>query len=217
MPLMRALIAATALLGACSTRIPPSPTIVRAALLSTVSEDAAVATVTLDVVEATNASDVVTEASVDASDGATVSDDERLLRAVAAGTVPIGSVIDPARGIVVTRYLEAGPRGGHRTIVQHRLCGAAVEHDTSLHRMLTTAMAQADNSEIDCGDDDCAVPGMEWTASFHARFARGATGNRVLVRFSEQSEADLPDAWVTRANTFAAQAEANALSHPCPH
>ncbi len=143
---------------------------------------------------------------------------ERLLRGLADGSIPLAASVDPALGVVMVSYLEAGPNGGRERHTSRRLCGAAAARDAALRQRLQALVTQAREMGDGpaCDAESCAAPGMEYQPTLRVHFARRPDGSRVLVGAMQVSEAALTDEWITRARAYVDASLARARSTPCP-
>lgn len=113
-----------------------------------------------------------------------VSPREALLRELAAGRQTVAAHSDPAQGVLVVEYVEAGPGPGGRAVRRaRRLCGAAIARDRELPRMLRDAITQAESFELACEGDACTVSGMEYAPVWRVTFAGDAVTS--VMRLSE--------------------------------
>lgn len=217
MTLTRALLMPMLLMvGACGRRsggapaIEPAPRpVVAADVPAVVDAPAAVDVPAADAPAAVDAPPAQSEAAAA---------NERLLRGLADGTIPMATGVDPARGVVMVTYLEAGPNGGRERHASQRLCGAAVARGDVVRRRLQALVAQS--REMDeppaCDDNGCVARGMEYQPALRARFALRADGTRVLVGAMEISETLLGDEWLERTAAYATAALERARTTPCP-
>jgi len=130
-----------------------------------------------------------------------VSPHETLLRELAAGRQSIAAHADPAQGVLVVEYVEAGPGPGARAVRRaRRLCGAAIARDRDLPRMLRDAIAQAEHFELGCEGDTCTVQGMEYAPVWRVTFAGDAVTSVMRLSEAAMSEDYLTtrDAYVRR-------------------
>lgn len=135
-----------------------------------------------------------------------------LLHDLGAGRARLVDHVDPARGLLVVEYVDAGPGPEGRAVRRaRRLCRDDLARDTELPAMVRAALSQAESFGIGCADETCTVAGMEFAPVWRVGFE----GPRLhaLLRLSE---AAMPaeglatrDAWVrTQVATLRAQ--------PCP-
>jgi hypothetical protein len=144
--------------------------------------------------------------------------DAALLRGLADGTVALAAHVDPSHGVVFVTYLEASPSGqAPMRRSSRRLCGATAARDAALRARLRAAVAQAAEGDgISCGDDECAVPGMEYQPAYRLRLGRAPDGTRVLLGAMQMSEAALGEEWLERVRVYVDQAMAAARTRRCP-
>lgn len=139
------------------------------------------------------------------------------IRALAGGTEALAAAVDPARGLVVARYLEAPPsgQGGERHTAQ-RLCGATLTRSAAaVRRDLAAAVAQAEGGDgFVCQDRVCVAPGMEYQPEWRVHF-EDVQGTLRLTGVAQVSVAAIADAWVARANAYVDRAFADARRTPC--
>jgi hypothetical protein len=133
----------------------------------------------------------------------------------------LATAIDPARGLLLVRYEEAGPGEGRRrreTKTQQHLCGAAMTRKRAeIIALLRTATEQAaPDEEWTCSETECIAPGMEWTPTIHIALARDPAGALVIEGLFSVSEAALPEEWTDAANAYVARALTAARAAPCP-
>jgi hypothetical protein len=139
------------------------------------------------------------------------------IRALAAGSEDLAAAIDPARGLTVVRFLEAPASGrGGETIDHRRVCPAGLPRETAtLRDHLASALAQAEGpSGMQCTDDSCVAPGMEYQPEWRVIF-ENLQGVRRLVGLAQVSAAALSDSWRSRADAHVARALADARRVAC--
>ncbi len=142
---------------------------------------------------------------------------ERLLRGLADGSIPLAASVDRALGVVTVSYLEAGPNGGRESHSTQRLCGASTTN-AALRQRLQALVTQARElgEGPTCDAESCAARGMEYQPTLRAYFARRPDGSRVLVGAVEVSEALLGEEWIARTQAYVNANLARARSTPCP-
>lgn len=149
-------------------------------------------------------------------------DDElRIVYAVLASPAALAQFVNPARGLVFVRYVEAPPTDdGREEIGATHLCGRQLGvTPRDLRSWLSAAARQAgppDSYQMVCTNDDCVVPGMEYAPSIEFRFTPRSTGtppNLTLVYV--HSEAMLGEDWMTRSEDYL-QKQLAAASKGCP-
>ncbi len=141
-----------------------------------------------------------------------------LLRALAAGTVPLSQAIDPTRGVTVVRHIEAPPAGGGRArISDRRLCGTALTRALpALRRDLVEAVQQAGEDAISCDAEGvCHVSGMEYQPAWQISFV-DVQGTPRLEAVAQVSLAAMNDDWVDAVNAHIHRALRTARGRPCP-
>lgn len=157
------------------------------------------------------------EAPVEPAPTPPVPEGVTLVQRVLADESALATSIDPARGLVLVRYEEAGPQGGREVRTQSHVCGAQLARKAAdVRRMLQRATEQAPPEEWTCSAAECVAPGMEWTPTIYIRFARSAEGTLVLTGVISVSEAALGEPWLTNARTYVERAIAAAEARPCP-
>ncbi len=172
--------------------------------------------VELAVVDASVDSPDVPAIPVDVPAPSTASPHERLVRAVASGTVAPTDALDPSHGFRSLLFTAFPARGAATNSFTWGVCRAVSDDNaTRLRTELGEVVTAIDGGQsFACTGDECVVRRAGTDAGWYLQFAAGDGGSLRLLAMASSTGVGRGAAWVTAVRS---RVQAAVRSRPCPH